>query len=117
MNPQDTLAAYQALESFVDQGVLLNLGVSNFYDPSLLTWLMSKARVKVGVVQNRWYEGNGFNWKVYDICQKEGIRYQSFWTLTGNPTLLDTPALLRLAEKRGLMPEQTVYKLCQGFVA
>ena len=58
-----TLEAYQTLEGFVDTGKILALGISNCYDPKLLEWLVSKARVKVGVVQNRWYEGNGFDWR------------------------------------------------------
>ena len=41
------------------------------------------------------------------------LRQRSFWTLTGNPTLLSTPELLRLAERSGMTPEQAVYKLCQ----
>ncbi|KAK1922052.1 NADP-dependent oxidoreductase domain-containing protein [Papiliotrema laurentii] len=110
---QATLEAYQTLEGFVDAGKIITLGISNIYDPKLLEWLLGKVRVKVGVVQNRWYEGNGFDWKVYELCQKHSIRYQSFWTLTGNPTLLDEPTLLSLAERAGFTPEQAIYRLCQ----
>jgi aryl-alcohol dehydrogenase-like predicted oxidoreductase len=60
---QATLEAYQTLEGFVDAGKIITLGISNIYDPKLLEWLLGKVRVKVGVVQNRWYEGNGFDWK------------------------------------------------------
>jgi hypothetical protein len=28
----------------------------------MLEWLIGQARIKVSVVQNRWYEGNGFDW-------------------------------------------------------
>ncbi|WVQ84879.1 hypothetical protein IAT38_007042 [Cryptococcus sp. DSM 104549] len=110
---EDTLAAYRTLESFVDDGKIRALGVSNCYDPALLQWLIGEAKVKVGVVQNRWYEGNGWDWDVYDICQANGVRYQSFWTLTGSPTLLKHPFLIGLASKYALTPEQTLYKLCQ----
>ncbi|WVF73172.1 hypothetical protein IAT40_007991 [Kwoniella sp. CBS 6097] len=110
---EQTLAAYRTLESFVEKGQVRHLGVSNIYDPSLLKWLIGEAKVKVGVVQNRWYEGNGWDWDIYDICQANDIRYQSFWTLTGSPSLLSHPALVDLASKYGLTPEQTVYKLCQ----
>ena len=69
-------------------GQLRQLGVSNIYDPEELKWLINEARVKVSVVQNRWHEGNGWDWDsmlrmpapaegaVYDICQAHGIRYQ-----------------------------------------
>lgn len=91
-NNQATLEAYQALETFVDAGKLRQLGVSNCYDPKTLEWLIGQARIKVSVVQNRWYEGNGFDWggershqeidivaalmTVYELCQERSIRYQ-----------------------------------------
>lgn len=56
------------------------IGCSNIYKVKELEWLINQSkgegRVKVGVVQNRWYEGNGWDWGIYDLCQKEGIRYQ-----------------------------------------
>lgn len=86
---QKTLEAYRTLEGFAHQGKVRNLGVSNIYDRSELEWLISQARVPVKVVQNRWYEGNEWDWEgkpfsiwlelmvsVYDLCQVEGIRYQ-----------------------------------------
>lgn len=89
---QKTLEAYRTLEGFADQGKVRNLGVSNIYDRSELEWLISEARVPVKVVQNRWYEGNGWDWdgrsildlslkdrlnfQVYDVCQAHDIRYQ-----------------------------------------
>lgn len=74
-----------------------NLGVSNIYDAAELEWLIGQAREPVKVVQNRWYQGNGWDWDgklpkslhagfltpradvfclVYDLCQKHDIRYQ-----------------------------------------
>ncbi|OCF61110.1 oxidoreductase [Kwoniella mangroviensis CBS 10435] len=110
---EQTLSAYQTLETFVKEGKIRQLGISNIYDPILLSWLIERVEVKVGVVQNRWYEGNGWDWAVWEICQKNDIRYQSFWTLTGSPSLLQHPHLINLASGYGLTPEQTVYKLCQ----
>ncbi|AAW45715.2 conserved hypothetical protein [Cryptococcus deneoformans JEC21] len=121
---EDTLKAYLTLSRFFSTKQIRHLGISNCYDPLLLQWLIDSVaeysskhqeepEVKVGIVQNRWYEGNGWDWDVYDICRAHGIRYQSFWTLTGSPTLLKQPFLINLAAKYGLTPEQTVYKLCQ----
>ena len=59
---QKTLGAYRTLEGFADQGQVRNLGVSNIYDRSELEWLISQARIPVKVVQNRWYERNGWDW-------------------------------------------------------
>lgn len=48
---------------------------------------------------------------VLDLCKQRGIEYQSFWTLTGSPSLLRFPALRQLAEGNGLTPQQAVYRL------
>ncbi|WOO79271.1 NADPH-dependent D-xylose reductase II,III [Vanrija pseudolonga] len=109
----DTLAAYRALEAFVDAGAITSLGVSNIYDPDELAWLIGAARVPVAYVQNRWYEGNGWNWPIYDLCQKHGIAYQSFWTLSGSPSLLAHPLLKKLAQRHKVTPEAAVYRLCE----
>lgn len=44
------------------RGTVGRLGVSNIYDPDELAWLIAEAKVPVSVVQNRWYEGNGWDW-------------------------------------------------------
>lgn len=121
---EDTLKAYLTLSRFLSTKQVRHLGISNCYDPLLLKWLIDSVaeysskhqeepEVKVEIVQNRWYEGNGWDWDIYDICRAHDIRYQSFWTLTGSPTLLKQPFLINLAAKYGLTPEQTIYKLCQ----
>ncbi|GFZ48552.1 hypothetical protein JCM24511_06300, partial [Saitozyma sp. JCM 24511] len=110
---EQTLEAYRSLEAAVSEGKIGQLGVSNIYEQDELMWLMGKARVPVSVVQNRWYEGNGWDWDIYDICKANSIRYQSFWTLSGSPTLLRHPTLRALASKASMTPQQAVYKLCQ----
>lgn len=50
---------------------------------------------------------------MYDLCQKHDIAYQSFWTLTGSPSLLKSSPLTALAKRSGCTPEQAVYRLCQ----
>ncbi|KAL1409984.1 hypothetical protein Q8F55_003984 [Vanrija albida] len=110
---EDTLAAYRALEGLVDAGSVAALGVSNIYDASELAWLVGQARVPVRYVQNRWYEGNGWNWPIYDLCKKHGIAYQSFWTLTGSPSLLAHPLLRALAHRHKVTPEAAVYRLAE----
>lgn len=120
---QATLAAYQTLEGFVPSKIGA-LGVSNIYEADELAWLISKAKVPVSVVQNRWYEGNGWDWEgelyvcdrtdaVYDLCQKHNIQYQSFWTLTGSPTLSRFKPLVDLAKRNKCTPQQAIYRLCQ----
>lgn len=60
----------------MDQGVIGRIGVSNFYDVGMLRWLWAEARVKPRVVQNRWYEGNGWDGEVWGWCQENAVGYQ-----------------------------------------
>lgn len=72
-SPQDTLKAYLTLSRFLSTKQVRHLGISNCYDPLLLKWLIDSVaeysskhqeepEVKVEIVQNRWYEGNGWDW-------------------------------------------------------
>ncbi|KAF7428078.1 hypothetical protein PC9H_007297 [Pleurotus ostreatus] len=65
----------------------------------------------IGVVQNRWYEGNGWDKDVYRYCRAHGILYQSFWTLSGSPSLLKHPDLVALANAGHCTPEQAIFRL------
>ncbi|RXK35721.1 hypothetical protein M231_07010 [Tremella mesenterica] len=112
---EETLLAYRTLEELADQGKVRTLGISNIYDPTLLQWLINEARIKVGVVQNRWYEGNGWDWPIVDMCLANDIRYQSFWTLTGSPTLIAHRRIYKIRRKYVCTPEQAIYKLAQAW--
>ncbi|UOH83656.1 hypothetical protein LQV05_006390 [Cryptococcus neoformans] len=72
-NREDTLKAYLTLSRFLSTKQIRHLGISNCYDPLLLKWLIDNVaeysskhqeepEVRVGIVQNRWYEGNGWDW-------------------------------------------------------
>jgi len=109
---EQTLEAWQALAQLQDEGKVKLIGVSNTYNVKTLAAL-DKAR-KVQVVQNRWYEGNVWDPKVFNYCKKNGIMYQSFWTLTGSPSLLNHPAILQIATASNITAPQVVYKFAQS---
>jgi len=70
-----TLEAWKTLGQLQDEGKVKLIGVSNTYDVAILEAL---ARVrKVQVVQNRWYEGNGWDKAVRKFCKANGVIYQS----------------------------------------
>lgn len=71
-----TLDAWRTLISFKDAGKVRAIGVSNVYDVEELEALEEATGRKVEVVQNRWFQGNGWDRKVYQYCQKHGIQYQ-----------------------------------------
>jgi diketogulonate reductase-like aldo/keto reductase len=119
-----------------DEGKVRMIGMSNTYDVKILVALQ-KAR-KVQVVQNRWYEGNKWDKQVFNYCHQHEIMYQcvscsffllflyilgfrqsltenirSFWTLTGSPSLVGSPAIARIAEDSSLTPAQAVLRHAQ----
>ncbi|KAG5728759.1 Aldo-keto reductase family 1 member B10 [Termitomyces sp. T112] len=108
---EQTLEAWHALMSLQDEGKVGMIGVSNTYDVNLL-FALGRAR-KVQVVQNRWCEQNEWDRAVHNYCRGNNFMYQSFWTLTGNPSLLKHPALLAIAAASSCTPEQAVFKFVQ----
>ncbi|KAL7418350.1 hypothetical protein Q5752_006808 [Cryptotrichosporon argae] len=110
-----TLEAWRALEAAVRARTVRRIGVSNCYDVDELEWLAAQATVGIQVVQNRWYEGNGWDWDVVDWCLARGVTYQSFWTLTGSPSLLAHPALGAVAARLETTREAALYRVVQAW--
>ena len=118
-SPDKTLAAWAAMEKIHGAGGARRLGISNCYDLQLLQRLYATAAVKPAVVQNRFYAETGYDREIRRWCLTHDVQYQSFWTLTANPHVLDhrvtrglaaalhrTPAQIffRYLHQRGLVP-------------
>ncbi|MBF0183061.1 MAG: aldo/keto reductase [Magnetococcales bacterium] len=93
----ETLQVWSVMEENVDKGDVLQLGISNCYNPSLLEYIWTSVRIKPAVVQNRFYAATQYDHLIRAFCTQHGLRYQSFWTLTANPDLLSHPLLARLS--------------------
>jgi diketogulonate reductase-like aldo/keto reductase len=106
---KDTLSVWRVFESFVDEGKVRQLGMSNCYDLETLSRLWEEARVKPAVIQNRLYKETNFDQGIRAFARKNGIYYQSFWTLTANPKILSLPAVRGMAEKYGKTPAQIFF--------
>lgn len=106
---EDTLSVWRAFESFVDDGIVHQLGISNCYDFDILVDLYEKARIKPAVLQNRFYSDSNFDVKLREYCAEYGITYQSFWTLTGNRDALKTTRIKELAASKNLSPQTLMY--------
>ncbi|HEY8159300.1 MAG TPA: aldo/keto reductase [Methylobacter sp.] len=94
-----TMEAWQAMEQIFHRGGAKQLGISNCYDPRQFKLLYQEAEVKPAVIQNRFYAETGYDRAIRDFCREHRIIYQSFWTLTANPTVLTHPALQMLSMK------------------
>jgi diketogulonate reductase-like aldo/keto reductase len=102
--------AWQAFEAQVDAGTVRALGISNCYDPHLLSTLFEAARVKPAVVQNRFYRETGYDRELRAFCRQHGVAYQSFWTLTANPHLLAHRDVVAIARRYSMTAEQILFR-------
>ncbi|MDF9393646.1 MULTISPECIES: aldo/keto reductase family protein [Methylococcus] len=107
---RDTLEAWRAMETVFDGGGARQLGISNCYRPELLERLYRLSRVKPAVVQNRFYAETRYDREVRELCRHNRIVYQSFWTLTANPSILAHPTLRALASTHGRTPAQILFR-------
>ncbi|KAF8597874.1 Aldo/keto reductase, partial [Ceratobasidium sp. AG-I] len=110
--PSRTKEAWSTLCELKKEGAVRQIGVSNTYDVETLQLLQTSG--KVDIVQNRWYEGNGWDYEVYKYCRDQGIHYESFWTLTGSPSLYRHPIVLGIAKAKQRTNAQVVYKFAQS---
>lgn len=97
---EQTLQAWELLESYVPASIK-NLGISNVTLPILKT-IYEEASVKPAVVQNRFYPQTHFDVPLREFCRDHNIMYQSFWTLTGNPDLIQSRPVSALAQASGV---------------
>lgn len=71
-----TLVAWKVLMALQDAGKVKYIGVSNTYSLDVLEALETQGGRRVQIVQNRWYEGNGWDADVWTYCKKYDIQYQ-----------------------------------------
>lgn len=111
--PEDTweesLTVWRVFESFVEKGIVRQIGISNFYDIGAVRYLYEQAKIKPAVVQNRFYGDTQYDVKIRQFCLEHNMEYQSFWTLGANRHFLRDQQVVHLAEKKGLTPELILY--------
>jgi diketogulonate reductase-like aldo/keto reductase len=95
----DLLSVWRAMEQIHNQGGAKQLGISNTYDLGTLKRLYEEAEIKPAFLQNRFYRDSGYDKEIRSFCKANNIRYQSFWTLTANPHILESRELFDLARK------------------
>ncbi|KAF3393211.1 hypothetical protein DPV78_010087 [Talaromyces pinophilus] len=108
---EQTIEAWVAAESFVPD-VIHNLGISNCTLP-ILKALCSSSEIKIkpAVVQNRFYPDEDYDLELRSFARENDIIYQSFWTLTANPELVQSEPVQRLSDKAGISVAAALYAL------
>jgi diketogulonate reductase-like aldo/keto reductase len=107
---KDLLSVWGIMEKIYHSGGVHQLGISNCYDLEILERLYRDATVKPAVVQNRFYAESGYDVELRQWCNEKGIIYQSFWSLTANPHILASPAVVSMAKKYDKTQAQILYR-------
>lgn len=113
----ETLAAWSAISAYQPTQIR-SLGISNI-TLDLLQELHTKSDIKPSVVQNRFYPDTKWEVEMRKWCREEGIVFQSFWTLTGNPRLNSCSVVKemgKMLEEKGIEDAEVVayYALVLG---
>lgn len=74
--PEQTLEAWLSLARLRAEGKVRLIGISNVYDVASVRALHEASGEKVDIVQNRWYQGNGWNAEVWQYCVQNSIVFQ-----------------------------------------
>ncbi|MEM9072148.1 MAG: aldo/keto reductase [Myxococcota bacterium] len=106
----DTMLVWRALEAAVDAGQARQLGISNCYDAAFFERLFNGARIPPAVLQNRFYRDSGYDAHLRRFCTEHRVAYQSFWTLTANPHLLESAPVRAASERHGKTQAQVLFR-------
>ncbi|TGJ85460.1 hypothetical protein E0Z10_g3315 [Xylaria hypoxylon] len=110
----DLLKVWNALETYVPHRIR-QLGISNT-DLHVVSRLCTSPDVSVrpAVVQNRFYPATGWETDLRAYCRIQRIAFQTFWTLSGNPELLRSAPVQKLAESATISAPVALYALVLG---
>ncbi|KAI1388762.1 Aldo/keto reductase [Hypoxylon trugodes] len=110
----DTIQIWKTLETYVPHKIR-QLGISNT-PLQVLDYLCKSPDIGVrpACVQNRFYPATGWEVDLRAYCRGAGIVFQSFWTLSGNPQLLGSMPVRKLATSANVELPVALYALVLG---
>lgn len=113
----ETLQVWKVFESFVTNGTVRQLGISNMYNFRDFQTLYQGVTIKPAVLQNRFHDQTKYDVKLRQICNTHGVKYQSFWTLTapGNRQAMGSDVWKAMAKSKGLTPQTLMYAYMMSF--
>ncbi|MBP7770005.1 MAG: aldo/keto reductase [Aliarcobacter sp.] len=104
------LRVWQKMQEFVEKKEVGQIGISNCYEIETLKFLYENAKTKPSIVQNRFYSQSKYDREIREFCNQKNITYQSFWSLSANPHILNNQLLQNLAKKYEREAEQIFYR-------
>jgi diketogulonate reductase-like aldo/keto reductase len=110
---ENTLTIINVLCDFKKSGKLRHVGISNIYSLPLLKDICSHVPPSTNqIVQNRFYADSKYDVGIRGYCKDNGIMYQSFWTLSGNPQILRSDIVRKVANRTDASIEGVFYRFC-----
>ena len=110
---ENTLTIINVLSDFKKSGKLRHVGISNIYSLPMLKEICSHVPPStIQIIQNRFYADTKYDVGIRGYCKDNGIMYQSFWTLSGNPQILRSPVVQQIADRIGASVEGVFYRFC-----
>ncbi len=106
----DLTKVWGAMEEIYHSEGTRQIGISNCYDLKLLQQLYADATIKPAVVQNRFYSQSSYDRELRLWCDTKGIIYQSFWSLSANPHILESSVVTKLTQKYDKTAAQILYR-------
>lgn len=100
---------WSAIEDHFHAGKTRIIGVSNVGTDQLAE-LVTKAKTKPMVVQNRCYAVLGWDEEVRAICREHGIIYQGFSLLTANGRWMSEPSVRSIASRLNTGIAQVIFR-------
>lgn len=113
-----TMEAWGVMEKLNREGVIGRLGISNCYELSGFKRIYDESSIKPSILQNRFYSDTDYDKKLREWTSTRNVSYQSFWTLTANPHILNSSLMSALAVSREVTPAQIFFRFLtqQGII-
>lgn len=105
-----TLRVWKAMEKIYEEKGAKQLGISNCYDLKVLKSLHKNSIIKPAVIQNRFYKSSNYDKELRTWCDNNDIIYQSFWTLSANPNILESKEITSIAKKLSKTSPQILFR-------
>ncbi len=109
-NTENLLKVWRSMEAIFNRGGTRLLGISNCYQLEQLQFLYTHADIKPALLQNRFYRDTHYDVELRRFCTEQKVIYQSFWTLTANPGILNAPVLQKLANSLNRTAAQIFFR-------
>jgi len=102
----DLMEVWHTMESFVQDGEVGQLGISNCHSLEVLQHLYATADIKPAILQNHFHVKDDYDKSIRQWCDTHHVIYQSFWSLTASPKIIQGETLERISQKYNRTPAE-----------